>query len=109
MELDWWLCLTSSFTLQVAREQNLEKSLSKEALENDCSQIVEERRALVNTIYSLRKELRRAKVLQDKVGSSSCWGSWMRQAGEAPAVSCLWSRAAAPALVPVFQHSVCGR
>ncbi|XP_053818455.1 caspase recruitment domain-containing protein 9 isoform X2 [Vidua chalybeata] len=53
-------------TLQVAREQNLEKSLSKETLENDCSQTVEERRELVNTIYSLRKELRRAKVLQDK-------------------------------------------
>ncbi|XP_058709881.1 caspase recruitment domain-containing protein 9 isoform X6 [Poecile atricapillus] len=53
-------------TLQVAREQNFEKSLSKESLENDCSQTVEERRELVNTIYSLRKELRRAKVLQDK-------------------------------------------
>ncbi|XP_064249271.1 caspase recruitment domain-containing protein 9 isoform X1 [Passer domesticus] len=53
-------------TLQVAREQNLEKSLSKETLENDCSQTVAERRELVNTIYSLRKELRRAKVLQDK-------------------------------------------
>ncbi|XP_071430362.1 caspase recruitment domain-containing protein 9 isoform X2 [Pithys albifrons albifrons] len=53
-------------TLQVAREQNLEKSLSKETLESDCRQILEERRELVNTIYSLRKELRRAKVLQDK-------------------------------------------
>ncbi|KAM7033925.1 caspase recruitment domain-containing protein 9 isoform 2-T2 [Acridotheres tristis] len=53
-------------TLQVAREQNLEKSLSKETLEHDCSQTVEERRELLNTIYSLRKELRRAKVLQDK-------------------------------------------
>ncbi|NXM49692.1 CARD9 protein, partial [Gymnorhina tibicen] len=56
-------------TLQVGgvvEEQNLEKSLSKETLENDCSQILEERRELVNTIYSLRKELRRAKVLQDK-------------------------------------------
>ncbi|NXD00210.1 CARD9 protein, partial [Certhia familiaris] len=52
-------------TLQVGG-QNLEKSLSKETLENDCSQTVEERRELVNTIYSLRKELRRAKVLQDK-------------------------------------------
>ncbi|NWV66169.1 CARD9 protein, partial [Malurus elegans] len=52
-------------TLQVGG-QNLEKSLSKETLENDCSQILEERRELVNTIYSLRKELRRAKVLQDK-------------------------------------------
>ncbi|PKU38158.1 snrna-activating protein complex subunit 4 [Limosa lapponica baueri] len=53
-------------TLQVAREQNLEKSLSNETLENDCSQILEERRELMNTIYSLRKELRRAEVLQDK-------------------------------------------
>ncbi|NWH93363.1 CARD9 protein, partial [Aegithalos caudatus] len=56
-------------TLQVGgvvEEQNLEKSFSKETLENDCSQTVEERRELVNTIYSLRKELRRAKVLQDK-------------------------------------------
>ncbi|XP_062497097.1 caspase recruitment domain-containing protein 9 isoform X6 [Pezoporus occidentalis] len=54
-------------TLQeVAREQNLEKSLSKETLENNCSQILEERRELLNTIYSLRKELRRAEVLQDK-------------------------------------------
>ncbi|NWZ99011.1 CARD9 protein, partial [Nesospiza acunhae] len=52
-------------TLQVGG-QNFEKSLSKETLENDCSQTVEERRELVNTIYSLRKELRRAKVLQDK-------------------------------------------
>ncbi|NWU86704.1 CARD9 protein, partial [Onychorhynchus coronatus] len=51
---------------QVAREQNLEKSLSKETLEGDCRQILEERRELVNTIYSLRKELRRARVLQDK-------------------------------------------
>ncbi|NXR16543.1 CARD9 protein, partial [Cinclus mexicanus] len=52
-------------TLQVGG-QNLEKSLSKETLENDCSQTVEECRELKNTIYSLRKELRRAKVLQDK-------------------------------------------
>ncbi|NXM28852.1 CARD9 protein, partial [Oxyruncus cristatus] len=51
---------------QVAREQNLEKSLSKEFLEGDCRQILEERRELVNTIYSLRKELRRARALQDK-------------------------------------------
>ncbi|NXP02414.1 CARD9 protein, partial [Thinocorus orbignyianus] len=50
-------------TLQAAREQNLEKSLSTETLENDCSQ----RQELMNTIYSLRKELRRAEVLQDKV------------------------------------------
>ncbi|NWY39819.1 CARD9 protein, partial [Sylvia atricapilla] len=52
-------------TLQVG-EQNLEKSFSKETLENDCSQTVAERRELVNTIYSLRKELHRAKVLQEK-------------------------------------------
>ncbi|KAM6336870.1 caspase recruitment domain-containing protein 9 isoform 5-T5 [Alca torda] len=51
---------------QAAREQNLEKSLSNETLENDCSQILEERRELMNTIYSLRKELRQAEVLQDK-------------------------------------------
>ncbi|XP_075375398.1 caspase recruitment domain-containing protein 9 isoform X1 [Mycteria americana] len=51
---------------QVAREQNLEKSLSNETLENDCSQMLEERRELTNTIYSLRKELRQAEELQDK-------------------------------------------
>ncbi|KFP83014.1 Caspase recruitment domain-containing protein 9 [Acanthisitta chloris] len=51
-------------TLQVGG--NLEKSLSKETVENDSSQLLEERRELVNTIYSLRKELRRAEVLQDK-------------------------------------------
>ncbi|NXX75420.1 CARD9 protein, partial [Urocolius indicus] len=51
---------------QVAREQNLEKSLSSETVEKDYSQILEERRELVDTIYSLRKELRRAEVLQDK-------------------------------------------
>ncbi|XP_027543508.1 caspase recruitment domain-containing protein 9 isoform X2 [Neopelma chrysocephalum] len=51
---------------QVAREQNLEKSLSKETLESDCKQILDERRELVDTIYSLRKELRRARALQDK-------------------------------------------
>lgn len=48
----------------------MEKSFSKETLENDCSQTVAERRELVNTIYSLRKELRRAKVLQEKVGAA---------------------------------------
>ncbi|KAM7087689.1 caspase recruitment domain-containing protein 9 isoform 2-T2 [Ciconia maguari] len=53
-------------TLQVAREQNSEKSLSNETLENDCSQMLEERRELTNTIYSLRKELRQAEELQDK-------------------------------------------
>ncbi|NXY13451.1 CARD9 protein, partial [Atrichornis clamosus] len=52
-------------TLQVGGVQNL-KSLSKETLENECSQILEERRELADTIYSLRKELRKAKVLQDK-------------------------------------------
>ncbi|KAM6243714.1 caspase recruitment domain-containing protein 9 isoform 1-T1 [Porphyrio hochstetteri] len=51
---------------QVAREQNLEKSLSKETLENDCSHMLEERRELMNTVYSLRKDLRQAEVLQDK-------------------------------------------
>ncbi|XP_068770572.1 caspase recruitment domain-containing protein 9 isoform X1 [Struthio camelus] len=51
---------------QVAREQNLENSLSKEVLENDCSQMLEKHQELMNTIYSLRKELRRAEVLQDK-------------------------------------------
>ncbi|NXJ81542.1 CARD9 protein, partial [Trogon melanurus] len=50
---------------QVAREQNLEKTLSSETLESDCSQILE-RQELMNTIYNLRKELRRAEVLQDK-------------------------------------------
>ncbi|XP_062446806.1 caspase recruitment domain-containing protein 9 isoform X8 [Rhea pennata] len=52
--------------LEVAREQNLENSLSKEPLENDCSQVLEKHQELINTIYSLRKELRQAKVLQDK-------------------------------------------
>ncbi|XP_074780044.1 caspase recruitment domain-containing protein 9 isoform X2 [Athene noctua] len=52
-------------TLQVAREQSLEKSLSSKTLENDCSQILE-RQELMNTIYSLRKELRQAEVLRDK-------------------------------------------
>lgn len=61
------LYLTSFFVQQVAREQNLEKSLSSETLEKDCSQLLEERRELMNTIYSLRKELRRAEALQDRV------------------------------------------
>ncbi|NWV36243.1 CARD9 protein, partial [Grantiella picta] len=60
------LLLAKNQELENTLQQNLEKSLSKETLENDCSQILEERRELVNTIYSLRKELRRAKVLQDK-------------------------------------------
>lgn len=69
------------FVQQVAREQNLEKSLSSETLENDCSQILEERRELMNTIYSLRKELRRAEVLQDKVRDAlqiPAEGQWVR-------------------------------
>ncbi|XP_025918141.1 caspase recruitment domain-containing protein 9 isoform X2 [Apteryx rowi] len=53
-------------TLQVAREQNLENNLSKDTLENDCSQVLEKCQELMNTIYSLRKELRQAEVLQDK-------------------------------------------
>ncbi|NWV22601.1 CARD9 protein, partial [Origma solitaria] len=60
------LLLAKNQELENTLQQNLEKSLSKETLENDCSQILEERRELVNTIYSLRKELRRAKALQDK-------------------------------------------
>lgn len=69
------------FVQQVAREQNLEKSLSNETLENDCSQILEERQELMNTIYSLRKELRRAEVLQDKVRDAlqiPTEGQWVR-------------------------------
>ncbi|XP_032303960.1 caspase recruitment domain-containing protein 9 isoform X4 [Coturnix japonica] len=50
---------------QVAREQNLEKNLSRETVQNDCSQILE-RRDLLNTLYHLRKELRQAEVLRDK-------------------------------------------
>ncbi|NXC41848.1 CARD9 protein, partial [Penelope pileata] len=50
---------------QVAREQNLEKSLSNETLQNDCSQILE-RQELMDTVYRLRKELRQAEVLQEK-------------------------------------------
>ncbi|XP_021269498.1 caspase recruitment domain-containing protein 9 isoform X3 [Numida meleagris] len=52
-------------TLQAAREQNLEKSLSHETVQNDCSQVLE-RRDLLNTVYHLRKELRQAEVLRDK-------------------------------------------
>lgn len=70
MELDGCCISLFFFVQQVAREQNLEKSLSSETLENDCSQILEERRELMNTIYSLRKELRRAEVLQDKVSDA---------------------------------------
>uniref|UniRef100_A0A8C6JMG6 Uncharacterized protein n=1 Tax=Melopsittacus undulatus TaxID=13146 RepID=A0A8C6JMG6_MELUD len=46
-------------------ENTLQKSLSKEALENDCSQILEHQE-LLNTIYSLRKELRRAEYAEEK-------------------------------------------
>ncbi|NWT90074.1 CARD9 protein, partial [Lanius ludovicianus] len=60
------LLLAKNQELENTLQQNLEKSLSKETLENDFGQILEERRELVNTIYSLRKELHQAKVLQDK-------------------------------------------
>ncbi|XP_009956439.1 PREDICTED: caspase recruitment domain-containing protein 9 [Leptosomus discolor] len=49
-------------TLQVAREQNLEKSLSSETLENDCSQVLE-RQELMNTIWSLAQALPASRVL----------------------------------------------
>ena len=93
----WLLYLTLFFVQQVAREQNLEKSLSNETLENDCSQILE-RRKLMNTVYNLRRELRRAEVLQDKVSGAvqiPAGGQWVIQADEAPAMFCLWSRGAA--------------
>ncbi|NXH17907.1 CARD9 protein, partial [Bucco capensis] len=51
---------------QVAREQNLEKSLSSETQEDACSQMLEEHQELMDTIYSLRKELQQAQVLQNK-------------------------------------------
>lgn len=85
------LYLTSFFVQQVAREQNLEKSLSSETLEKDCSQLLEERRELMNTIYSLRKEVRRAEALQDRVCAAvqvPAEGQWVGQADEAPAMSC---------------------
>lgn len=85
----WLLYLTFFFVQQVAREQNLEKSLSNETLENDCSQILE-RRKLMNTIYNLRRELRRAEVLQDKVSGAvqiPAGGQWVIRADEAPAMS----------------------
>lgn len=93
----WLLYLTFFFVQQVAREQNLEKSLSNETLENDCSQILE-RRKLMNTVYNLRRELRRAEVLQDKVSGAvqiPAGGQWVIRADEAPAMSCLWSGGAA--------------
>ncbi|XP_008940189.1 PREDICTED: caspase recruitment domain-containing protein 9 [Merops nubicus] len=63
--------------LLLAKNQELENTLQvgrggwiwtpeNETLENDCSQILGERQELLNTIYSLRKELRRAQALQDK-------------------------------------------
>ncbi|NXU83217.1 CARD9 protein, partial [Xiphorhynchus elegans] len=60
------LLLAKNQELENTLQQNLEKSLSKESPESDCRQVLEERQELMNTIYSLRKELRRAKVLQDK-------------------------------------------
>ncbi|XP_042734758.1 caspase recruitment domain-containing protein 9 isoform X4 [Lagopus leucura] len=51
---------------QVAREQNLEKSLSCETVQKDTASQIPERRDLLNTIYHLRKELRQAEVLRDK-------------------------------------------
>uniref|UniRef100_A0A8B9TEX9 Caspase recruitment domain family member 9 n=1 Tax=Anas platyrhynchos TaxID=8839 RepID=A0A8B9TEX9_ANAPL len=46
-------------------ENTLQKSLSNETLENDCSQILE-RRKLMNTVYNLRRELRRAEYAEEK-------------------------------------------
>ncbi|XP_025918145.1 caspase recruitment domain-containing protein 9 isoform X5 [Apteryx rowi] len=43
-------------TLQVAREQNLENNLSKDTLENDCSQHAEEKEMLELQCMSLRKD-----------------------------------------------------
>ncbi|NXL64114.1 CARD9 protein, partial [Chordeiles acutipennis] len=60
------LLLAKNQELENTLQQNLEKSPSSETVENDCSQILEERRELMNTVYSLRKELRQAEVLQDK-------------------------------------------
>ncbi|NWR84978.1 CARD9 protein, partial [Furnarius figulus] len=60
------LLLAKNQELENTLQQNLEKSLSKETPESDCRQILEERQELMSTIYSLRKELRRAKVLQDR-------------------------------------------
>lgn len=63
----WLLYLTFFFVQQVAREQNLEKSLSCETVQKDTTSQIPERRDLLNTIYHLRKELRQAEVLRDKV------------------------------------------
>ncbi|NWI15596.1 CARD9 protein, partial [Crypturellus soui] len=60
------LLLAKNQELQNTLQQNLENSLSQEALENDCSHILGKHQELMNTIYSLRRELRKAEVLQDK-------------------------------------------
>ncbi|NWJ02143.1 CARD9 protein, partial [Crypturellus undulatus] len=60
------LLLAKNQELQNTLQQNLENSLSKEALDNDCSHILGKHQELMNTIYSLRRELRKAEVLQDK-------------------------------------------
>ncbi|NWR78213.1 CARD9 protein, partial [Centropus bengalensis] len=60
------LLLAKNQELENTLQHNLEKSLSNEILEHDCSQILQEHRELMNTVYSLRRELRRAEVLQDK-------------------------------------------
>lgn len=52
----------------------------------------------MNTVYNLRRELRRAEVLQDKVSGAvqiPAGGQWVIRADEAPAMSCLWSGGAA--------------
>nr|XP_006120864.1 caspase recruitment domain-containing protein 9 [Pelodiscus sinensis]XP_014427860.1 caspase recruitment domain-containing protein 9 [Pelodiscus sinensis]XP_025039295.1 caspase recruitment domain-containing protein 9 [Pelodiscus sinensis] len=54
-------------TLQVAKEGNLDKnSLYIQTLEADRRRVLAEHQELVNTIYSLRKELQRAEDLRDK-------------------------------------------
>ncbi|XP_075761698.1 caspase recruitment domain-containing protein 9 isoform X3 [Pelodiscus sinensis] len=54
-------------TLQVAKEGNLDKnSLYVQTLEADRRRVLAEHQELVNTIYSLRKELQRAEDLRDK-------------------------------------------
>uniref|UniRef100_A0A8C9G618 Caspase recruitment domain family member 9 n=1 Tax=Pavo cristatus TaxID=9049 RepID=A0A8C9G618_PAVCR len=46
-------------------ENTLQKSLPRETVQKDCSQILE-RQDLLSTLYRLRKELRQAEVLRDK-------------------------------------------
>ncbi|NXU57717.1 CARD9 protein, partial [Turnix velox] len=60
------LLLAKNQELENTLQQNLEKSLSSETLKKDCSQTLEERQQMMDTIYSLRKELRRAEVLRDR-------------------------------------------